>query len=734
MAYHGSRDSNRRQPQSNYPSNYPNPSQYSIPDSVYSDHSTNVQQVPSPGGYHQQPSPTARAINPTYYQPQPTASSMTSHDMLYGRPSPSPNEYGTSPGDVFRGPDPTMAPSHQTPYKPYPDQSYSFSTDYSDENKPFASTTHLVSPQKEWDIGSVMPVTTMPTINHLPYQPYQAYPPQPSPSPTTPRGGTSHWHAMRKQLLERRVIKQVPLHNGNLVMDVPVPKGAIPSTKGLGVIDGEMDSMRYTAATCDPDDFMRNKFSLRQYLYGRKTELFVIDPRVLKVLQLMGVYYHVVDKETQAHIFEYTSQVVVSQTGEVGFGSTPIQLLFCLKEYEAVANHADGTGPLAAYFRGELMNQPGATATIFDRNKFLAEDRILAFEIVVKKNARWRLHYVKAAKAGTDVPATVPEFISQRRRWLNGSIFAATYAMVCFWRIWTSGHVSIKVTNRGLTGLDLVNLLFNWLSVSSFYLAFFFLISSSISGSSDPFNGAGDEIFQAFNKVYIALIFVVLTVPHTSEGWIDVSALLENKTFVQLALSLMATYGLYLISSLLYFEPWHMLTSFVQYLLLLPSYVNILLIYAMCNLHDVSWGTKGDNGSSKDLGAARKVKKDGKEMAEVALPTKQEDVEALWQQARQELRVPVKEKAEKRSAETKRADEDRNFRTNVVLLFLGSNMLIILLFTSSTFTNWVNSHFVFATSSTFNPYLTVIFYVVLALSALRFTGCVLYLAFRMFGY
>lgn len=275
MAYHGSRDSNRRQPQSNYPSNYSNPSQYSIPDSVYSGHSTRVQQIPSPGGYHQQPSPTTRAINPTYYQPQPTASSMTSHDMLYGRPSPSPNQYGTAPGDVFRGPGPTIAPSHQTPYKPYPDQSYSFRTDYSDENKPFASTTHLVSPQKEWDIGSVVPVTTMPTTNHLPYQPYRAYPPQPSPSPTTPRGGTSHWHAMRKQLLERRVIKQIPLHNGNLVMDVPVPKGAIPSTKGLGVIDGEMDNMRYSAATCDPDDFMRSKFSLRQYLYGRKTELFV---------------------------------------------------------------------------------------------------------------------------------------------------------------------------------------------------------------------------------------------------------------------------------------------------------------------------------------------------------------------------------------------------------------------------------------------------------------------------
>lgn len=57
-----------------------------------------------------------------------------------------------------------------------------------------------------------------------------------------------------------------------------------------------------------------------------------------------------------------------------------------------------------------------------------------------------------------------------------------------------------------------------------------------------------------------------------------------------------------------------MLTSFIQYLLLLPSYVNILLIYAFCNLHDVSWGTKGDNGASKDLGQAKKVEKDGKEM------------------------------------------------------------------------------------------------------------------------
>lgn len=73
------------------------------------------------------------------------------------------------------------------------------------------------------------------------------------------------------------------------------------------------------------------------------------------------------------------------------------------------------------------------------------------------------MQYVKSAKAGTDVPSTVPEFISQRRRWSMGtlrrrqvwtradggysSIFAATYAMVSFWRIWTSGHGFIRKIN-----------------------------------------------------------------------------------------------------------------------------------------------------------------------------------------------------------------------------------------------------------------------------------------------
>ena len=37
-------------------------------------------------------------------------------------------------------------------------------------------------------------------------------------------------------------------------------------------------------------------------------------------------------KDVTAHIFEYTSQKVVAETGEVSPGACPVQILFCLKE------------------------------------------------------------------------------------------------------------------------------------------------------------------------------------------------------------------------------------------------------------------------------------------------------------------------------------------------------------------------------------------------------------------
>jgi chitin synthase len=73
---------------------------------------------------------------------------------------------------------------------------------------------------------------------------------------------------------------------------------------------------------------------------GRKK----IDPRVLNVLGVMGVYQegimkqNVNGKAVTSHLFEYTSQICVDSTDGIR-GTTndivPVQILFCLKENNA---------------------------------------------------------------------------------------------------------------------------------------------------------------------------------------------------------------------------------------------------------------------------------------------------------------------------------------------------------------------------------------------------------------
>jgi chitin synthase len=174
---------------------------------------------------------------------------------------------------------------------------------------------------------------------------------------------------------------------------------------------------------------------------------------------------------------------------------------------------------------------------------------------------------------------------------------------------------------------------------------------------------------------------VYLAVPHTEFGWEHIIQLIKtNATLREIAISLIATYGLYWIGSIIHLEPWHMVTSFVQYMFFLPSYVNILMMYAMCNLHDVSWGTKGDNNAAKDLGGAKPVKgSDGKTMLEVELPSAREDVDSLWIASQSALRHKPVEEKQHRDAETKQQDHDRNSRTNVVLTWVGTNMAMVVM-------------------------------------------------------
>ncbi|GAA6054572.1 putative Chitin synthase 1 (putative) [Rhodotorula toruloides] len=747
---------------------------------------------------------------------------------------------------------------------------------------------------------------------------------------------SSHYAQARQAVMKRREQKKVELVDGHLVLELNVPRSLKQVSRFAGEdMREESGWLRYTAVTDDPDDFTRKRYRLRQVLAGRQTELFIcctmynedeelfcrtfrsvikniqhlqsrtksktwgveswkkvvvcivsdgrakINPRTLKILGLQGVYQDGVMKDsvegrdTQAHVFEYTTQVMVDSDGTVKAGISPIQVIFCLKEqnqkklnshrwafnafapqlrpnvcvlidvgtkpasdsiyklWKAFDKHPHVGGacgeitvdlgkgwrnlvnplvaaqnfeykmshildkslesvfgfisvlpgafsayrykallgePLQAYFAGEKMHQPGNIASLSDSNMYLAEDRILCFEIVTKKREAWVLRFVKGAQASTDVPDSVAEFISQRRRWMNGAFFAALYATTHYYRVWTSGQNVFRCMWLSIIFLyNAITLVFSFLGLSSFYLAFYFLCTSATSDSSkDPFGGYGSDVIDVANWIYMSTIGVCIvcalgnkpsgsrwwyilvmfvfaalfgiaiyctgwvvynSVPHTVAGWKDIKDLLATSAFRNLVISIGATLGLYIISSVLHLDPWHVVTCFVQYMMFLPSFMIVLQIYAFANLHDLAWGTKGDT-TVKDLGGTKKTKTaDGKEVLEVAVPTKDEDIDELWQHMKQDIATPQTKTKSKRSADQKQADHFANIRTNTLLFYLGANLCLAIVFSSTKL--WTKLLHV---DGSVSYYSIAIFWAVAGLSAFRFVGSTMYLVMRMFGH
>lgn len=179
-------------------------------------------------------------------------------------------------------------------------------------------------------------------------------------------------------------------------------------------------------------------------------------------------------------------------------------------------------------------------------------------------------------------------------------------------------------------------------------------------------------VFFALLMVYMVFATIWITVVGIQSAVDDaggsVTAMLGESTFRNIIISLLSTYVMYFVSSFLFLDPWHMFTSFIQYIFMSPSYTNILNVYAFCNTHDVSWGTKGDTKVATDLGVV-KAKKDesGDHTAEVEVPTEQKDINEAYEAACLELQRKPEEVEQHRDAQTKQEDYYKSFRTRIVV-------------------------------------------------------------------
>jgi chitin synthase len=165
--------------------------------------------------------------------------------------------------------------------------------------------------------------------------------------------------------------------------------------------------------------------------------------------------------------FEYKMSNILDKPLESVFGYiTVLPGALSAYRYHALQNDETGHGPLSQYFKGETLH--GQNADVFTANMYLAEDRILCWELVAKRREQWVLKFVSQAKGETDVPDTVPEFISQRRRWLNGAFFAAVYSLLHFRQIWTTDHtIWRKIMLHIEFVYQFINLLFTFFSLVS---------------------------------------------------------------------------------------------------------------------------------------------------------------------------------------------------------------------------------------------------------------------------
>ncbi|EQC40891.1 hypothetical protein SDRG_01956 [Saprolegnia diclina VS20] len=432
-----------------------------------------------------------------------------------------------------------------------------------------------------------------------------------------------------------------------------------------------------------------------------------------------------------AQHFEYKISNIMDKSLESVFGFISVLPgAFSAYRYEAI-RAVKGVGPLPEYFKS--LTSTTKELGPFQGNMYLAEDRILCFELLARKQRRWTMHYVKDAIARTDVPETLVDLIKQRRRWLNGSFFAGLFAIGHFGRVWSMSSHSFGrklVFSFQFVYLALQNLL-SWFLLSNLFLTFYFVLTLA-------FTESAPALLQTMLTVYLAIIggLIVFALgnkpePRTASFYLfsclymgiimllvtgisiygligkgssavkdprNITGMFSNCTVsdVELAGGVITSLGLIFLSAFVHGE-FGILLSFVQYFFMLPTFVNVLGIYAYSNLHDLSWGTKGlESGGGH--GPAKAGGGNVKDVVE-----QQKKVEAARQAA-------AKEKEE--------VDNSfRAFRSTLLLSWLTTNGIWLYVVT-----DYMSS----------GCYLKGLSYIVGFFNVVRFVGCVVFVILRMF--
>lgn len=206
-----------------------------------------------------------------YYQQQPNQGPAVGPGQVFQHPGQHNVQYAPAGGYVDHDPRTNWESKSADGHSNWDAKSYSSA---------YAGSQAHLNPHNEYEMREAAPPLPSMPYNANAYQHQPDYPPPPMGGGYGGRAGMMYrqesaggYATARDKMMRRRSVRKVELYNGNLVLDMAVPSHIVNKQYGDSE---EHTKMRYTAATCDPDDFMSSKYSLRPYLYGRKTELFIV--------------------------------------------------------------------------------------------------------------------------------------------------------------------------------------------------------------------------------------------------------------------------------------------------------------------------------------------------------------------------------------------------------------------------------------------------------------------------
>ncbi|RQM05527.1 hypothetical protein DH86_00001548, partial [Scytalidium sp. 3C] len=368
--------------------------------------------------------------------------------------------------------------------------------------------------------------------------------------------------------------------------------------------------------------------------------------------------------------FEYKISNILDKPLESSFGYVSVLPgAFSAYRFRAIMGR-----PLEQYFHGDhtLSKKLGKKGiegmNIFKKNMFLAEDRILCFELVAKAGSKWHLTYIKAAKGETDVPEGAPEFIGQRRRWLNGSFAAGLYSIMHFGRMYKSGHNILRLFFLHIQLLyNIFQNLLAWFSLASYFLTT--VVIMDLVGTPTPASNTTSEHHGwPFGDTATPIINTILKVLYIIFLVIQFILALGNRP--------KGSRVTYLLSFCIF--------GFIQayYMFLQSSYINVLMVYAFSNWHDVSWGTKGADKADV-LPSAQTKKDEGKAVIIEEIDRPQEDIDSQFEATVKRALAPYVPPKE----ETSKTLEDsyKSFRTKLIISWIVMNGLLATVIVSDTF-------------------------------------------------